>query len=378
MKAVFLKHENPTLFIPNISGEPEIVLIFPITRDVSRIPDKWKSVLDFVEKSDINTLVVIDKTEQSTASDYFMKNFEHTNKRLFVFPRSIKDTLFDTVGEITLDKNMWIIQLHDDDHWSGYLALPFNPDPHTVYYSDFYLYSELKGLTKFLDFSMPNRIVFSLVPSIIWNRFTELIQAQNYHVPGSFDFTFSLIARLMGKFEYIVGFIYEWKDDNWSSGKVSKRQLIGLAERDGWGFWSSPEIANFNRSVDSLVALNYLSNYVDRSSRNLEIAQSLKTFQPSTKKRIKHICLTILLNCRILIRKVFLAVFNGDIQSGRPERQLELYKFIIKTWSIRTLRDLISLLTELESTCKFEALQERFKFWISTLNLVERGTIGDK
>ena len=225
---------------------------------------------------------------------------------------------------------------------------------------------------------MPNRIVFSLVPSIIWNRFTELIQAQNYHVPGSFDFTFSLLARLMGKFEYISGFIYEWKDDNWSSGKISKRQLIGLAERDGWGFWSSPEIANFNRSVDSLVALNYLSNYVDRNSRNLEIAQSLKTFQPSTKKRIKHICLTILLNCRILIRKVFLAVFNRDIQSGRPERQLELYKFIIKTWSIRTLRDLISLLTELESTCKFEALQERFKFWISTLNLVERGTIGDK
>ncbi len=378
MKAVFLKHENPILFIPNISGEPEIVLIFPVTRDVSKNPDTWKAVLDFVEKSDINTVVVIDKTKQSTASDYFMKNFEHINKRLFVFPRSIKDTLFDTVGEITLDKNMWIIQLHDDDHWSGNLALPFNPDPLTVYYSDFYLYSELKGLTKFLDFSMPNRIVFSLVPSIIWNKFTALIQAQNYHVPGSFDFTFSLLARLMGKFEYISGFIYEWKDDNWSSGKISKRQLIGLAERDGWGTWSSPEIANFNRSVDSLVALNYLTNYVDRNSRNLEIAQSLKTFQPSTTKRIQLICLTNLLHCRVLIRKVFLAVLNRDIRSGISEQHLELYKFIIKTWSIRTLRDVICLLTELESMRKFEALQERFKFWISTLNVVERGTIGDK
>ncbi len=373
-----MKKENQNLFIPNNTGEPEIVLIFPITRNVYESPKKWKEFLDLVEKSEINTIIVIDKTEQSFATDFFTKHFKVISKRLIVLPRSIKDTLFDTVGEITLDKKMWITQLHDDDNWDGKVALPINPDFETVYYSDFYLRSQSNGLTKFHDFSMPNRIVFSLVPSMIWNKFAELIQAQNCHVPGSFDFTFSLMAKLVCRFEYIPGFRYEWNDNNWSSGRISKRQLIGLAERDGWGSWSSPEIANFNRSVDSLVALKYLDDLVSAKTLNSEIVQLLNTFRPSTKKRIKHLSLTLLLECRRFFRRFFSLLNNKDLLTAKSDHQLELHRFIIKTWNVRALSDLISLITELESNRDFESLQKRFEFWEVSLNEVGRRVISGK
>lgn len=373
---MYLKDKSVPYFIHNSSGQPEIVMIFPITRDVSASPEKWRQVLDFLAKSQIQTLLVIDKTDDNSAKDYFFNHFQFKDKQLLVFPRSLGDTLFDTLGEIVLDKNMWVIQLHDDDDWSGTVKLPANPDLQTVYHGDFFLRSESKGLIKFLDFSMPNRIVFSLVPTALWNQFTSLIQAQNYHVPGSFDFTFTHMARLACKFEYRPGFSYEWKDDNWSSRKKSKNQLIGLAERDGWECWASPEIANFNRSVDSLVALSFLGDSLDANSWKSEIVCSLRTFQPSNRKRIMYLSWTALLASQSLFKKPIFAILNKKIENGSRDEQLELHRFIIKTWKIHTISELIQVISELASMNKFGELRNRFVFWRSALNRIQNGASG--
>lgn len=375
MKAIYIKRENQPLFIQNKSGESEIVLIFPITRSNESARDKWRVVLEFFGQSEINTLIVIDKTELRTATDYFMSHFEFENKQLFVLPRSIQDTLFDSVGEIVLDDNMWIFQLHDDDKWSGKITLPEMPNHETVYYSDFYLFSESRGFTKFLDFSMPNRIVFSLVPSILWNRFSRLIQDQNYHVPGSFDFTYNLMARLSCKFEYRAGFIYEWKDDNWSSTKNSKNHLVGLAQRDGWKDWSSPEIANFNRSIDSLVALTYLGDLLSKEALRTEIIRSLTTFQPSKGKRAKYTLIFLLLRSRALLQQWYFSLLGRKSSNSIQQKQVNLHRFILKTWNVRTIKNVDCLISELELMNDFEVLQMRFEFWRLALNQLEGGNV---
>jgi hypothetical protein len=165
-------------------------------------------VLELVENSEISTLLVIDKTERGSATDYFMNHFELQNKALYILQRTIRDTLFDSVGEITLDDNMWIIQVHDDDRWSGKISLPDDPIPGVVYFSNFYLHSESRGAIEITDYSMPNQIVFSLVPSIIWNKFSKIVQDQKYHVAGSFDFILNLMAQLSCEFKYQPGFKY--------------------------------------------------------------------------------------------------------------------------------------------------------------------------
>ena len=368
MKKIYDKRKDQTIFLENSTGTPEIVLIFPITRDFESSSEKWRLVLEFIEDSEISALVVIDKTEQASARDYFMNHFKIKDKRLFVLPRSIEDTLFDTVGEINLDKNMWIIQLHDDDHWNGKITLPKSPIPETVYFSEFYLYSDKKSSVKIDNYSMPNRIVFSLVPTMIWNKFSSLVQDQKYHVAGSFDFTLNLMAQLTCKFEYQPGFKYYWKDDNWDTLKNAIAHLTRLAESDGWEDWSSPEIANFNRSIDSMASLNYLKDFLNPAEIKKEILQLIRGLSPSYKKRLKYGIYILVIFTIVEFSKLnFMASRAIDLRSLRLQKRLRLYQLIVKTWNMASIENVINLIVYIESLGEFEKLQVRFQFWKQAL-----------
>lgn len=368
LKKLYDKHKDRTIFLENSSGKPEIVLIFPITRDFENSSEKWRIVLDFIEESEISALVVIDKTEQGSATDYFMNHFEIKNKRLLVLPRSIQETLFDTVGEILLDENMWIIQLHDDDHWSGKITLPDSPTPETVYFSEFYLYSDTKSSVKIDDYSMPNRIVFSLVPTMIWNKFSSLVQDQKYHVAGSFDFTLNLMAQLTCKFKYQPGFKYYWKDDNWDTSKNAIAHLTRLAESDGWEDWSSPEIANLNRSIDSLASLIYLKDLLNPAEIKKEILQLIRGLSPSYKKRLKYGIYILAIYTIVGFSKLtFKASRAIDLRSLRLQKRLGLYQLIVKTWNVVSIENVINLIVYMESVGELEKLQVRFQFWKQAL-----------
>lgn len=374
MKSIYHERKSQPLLIQNLSGKPEIVLVFPITRDLKDDPAQWKAVMEFVNSSEIKTLLVIDKTEQRSATAYFMKYFELDGKTLIVLPRSIKDTLFDSVGEIVLDKDMWIIQVHDDDRWSGKIALPKAVDSETVYSFNFYLHSETKEMVEIDDYSMPNRIVFSLVPSRIWNKFSKLVRDENYHVAGSFDFTLNRMAQLACKFELQSGFEYYWKDDNWDTSKNAIAHLTILAESDGWKEWSSPEIANFNRSIDSLASLNYLKDVLSPTAISSEVSQLLNGFKPSTKRKFKYRVLNPILRVEIVFRRIFLPKKRiVDERSLRLQRRLNLYKFIAKTWHINSIGKLIDLIVYIESLQSFEKLHPRFQFWKSSLSELNEG-----
>ena len=374
MKTIYHKREDQPLLIQNPTGKPEIVLVFPITRDVEESPTQWKAVLEFADKSDIRTLLVIDKTERRSATEYFMKYFALDDKNLIVLPRSIKDTLFDSAGEIVLDRNMWIIQVHDDDRWRGKITLPSAIAAGTVYSFEFYLQSESRDIVKIDDYSMPNRIVFSLVPTNIWNKFSKLVRDENYHVAGSFDFTLNRMAQLACKFEHHSGFEYFWKDDNWNTSKNATTHLTRLAESDGWKEWSSPEIANFNRSIDCLASLNYLKDTLSQTAIEVEISQLMKGFSPSTKRKIKYIVLNPALYAEIVLRKTlpWKRGSNGQ-RLLKLQRQLNLYKFIEKTWQLQTIADLIDLIAYIESLNRFEKLHTRFQFWKLSLSELNRG-----
>lgn len=368
MKVNYAKREEEPYFLHNYSNSPEIVLIFPVTRDISQNSAKWRGVINFVEASKIGTLLVIDKTETGAATDFFMNTFNMPGKQLIVFPRSIRDTLFDSVGEIILDDNMWVIQLHDDDKWNGKLELPAAPNPNSVYFSDFYLESHSNGLTKIQDFTMPNRIVFSLVPTMLWNRFSKLIQAQDYHVAGSFDFTLNLMARSACKFEYQSGFEYFWKDNNWDTKKNSIAHLVKLAENDGWEEWSSPDIAIFNRSIDSLASLNYTSDLLDSGEITNLIQQTLASLKPSKKRRLKYRILIPILSVLTKVQRIFRLITRVNVQnSGVFQTRLSLYKFMKKTWQIETIDDVIGEVDCIQSLGGFENLQARFLFWRAAL-----------
>lgn len=75
LKTLHTKQPDQTIFVQNTSGKPEIVLIFPITRENERSLAKWKKVLEFVANSEISILIVVDKTKFGSATDYFLSLF---------------------------------------------------------------------------------------------------------------------------------------------------------------------------------------------------------------------------------------------------------------------------------------------------------------
>jgi len=351
-----------------MTGAPEIVLIFPITRGRVENLEKWKSVLEFFAGSPIGTIVVIDKTVEHSATEFFINNFALASRNLLVLQRSIEDTLFDSVGELVLDDDMWIMQIHDDDSWNGRVTIPKITTPDTVYSFDFYLHSEIKGTTKIKDYSMPNRIVFSLVPSKLWNIFTKLVQNQNYHVAGSFDYTLNWMAQLTCKFEHQSGYEYYWKDDNWETKHSAIKHLTKLAVSDGWKEFSSPEIANFNRSIDSLASLNFLKDFMSRKELESEIKQVLNEFRPSFKRKLKYKVLFPILILQIKSQRIFIKNKNVvDQKTLSLQNQYDLLKFIERTWGIESIMALIEVITYIESKGSFEKLENRFRFWKKTL-----------
>jgi len=372
VKSIYLKRDGETLRLKNFSGGNEIVLIFPVTRDNPNSPEKWQTILDFVRESEISTLVLIDKTEKSSASRFFLSHFEIEDKHLIVLPRSIKDTLFDTVGELVLEESMWIFQLHDDDQWSGTASLPQTAKPDVVYFFDFYLVSQSNKL-QIEDFSMPNRIVFSLVPTKIWNRFSKVVQDQKHHVAGSFDFTLNLMAHLVCKFEYQPGFQYFWKNDNWDTSKNAVAHLTKLAESDGWEDWSSPEISIVNRSIDSIASLTYLSDILKPKEISKEVERLIEEFSPSHRKRLKYgiyiLTLTIIIKTRCIFFKWLRML---DPKSQNLSNQVAFYRFISGTWNIKTTDHVIDRIVSIESRGGFEKLQDRFQFWKKSIAEIDR------
>jgi len=359
--------QSPIL-LKNTSGSAEKVLIFPITREIGLNNGKWAEILSFVQDSNIDTLIVSDKTPSQSGVQYFSECFNFDGKRLILLPRGAKDTLFDTVGEILLDENMWIMQLHDDDKWTGNISLPQVLDKYTVYFSNFYLTQSGESPTKVEDFSLPNRIVFSLVPTILWNKFVNLIQAYNYHVAGSFDYTFNYMAHILCKFSYQSGFNYYWNNDNWSTNSKSKKHLNDLSINDGWGEWALPELAIFNRRVDCLISLSYLCDLVGTEIIHNEIQDLIKSFKPTARRSMK---ISLKLVSLYLMRFMLCFVFQNTSANAKKDlliARIHSNKFIKSSYGIKTITDLMALIRALTKKNQFPKLEMRFNIWQEELS----------
>ena len=247
MKTIVEKSETSCFLVQNVSKTSQIVLIFPITRNEDISQERWRSVINLVDTSKIDSLVVVDKTIDNSATRYFLKNFESASKNLYILPRHIDESHYETLGELTLDDNLWVMQLHDDDKWSGHLELPHEIEPSAAYYSNFLVEHKTGKLSKISDFSIPARINFTLIPSYIWNQFTLMIKDQGFHVAASLDGTLNQMVCLTCTFIPIPNFSYFYDNHNWEGSKSSKKSLKKLARNAGWGDWTSIDIALFNR-----------------------------------------------------------------------------------------------------------------------------------
>ena len=366
MKQINIMGREESIVIPNPLHVPNLVILFPITRTGPEALEHWHRLISTINISVIHALVVIDKTENGSAKEFFLKLREGINAQLFILTRSANEPIFDSQKYIVLDELLWIQQLHDDDLWEGTIEIPADAEPSDLFLVDFYVNGSGTWLRVDESNMPPARVVFSLTPSIIWNRFGEFIFAQGGHVAGSVDSTLATVAHLGCRLRSLPNFRYLYSEYHWSKRKDASTHLKKLSSADGWGHFASAEVAVLNRTFDNLSALAFFEKLLPNSDLKKVKTELIDSFRPSLRKRYF-----------VLVAYFFTAYCSFPILSlafklgykmvlpthNRLKEYLKLNRLLQASWK---LKDLSQLLDFIESEMVDEStlsLSKRFNFW---------------
>ena len=92
MKISIPKIPGEHFFVKNELEIPNIVIIFPVTRENRNSITTWSEVLRLATTSMALWLIVVDKTETGSAEKFFQANFNPQGANLAVMRRSIQET----------------------------------------------------------------------------------------------------------------------------------------------------------------------------------------------------------------------------------------------------------------------------------------------
>jgi len=327
-----------------------LVILFPVTRVGEQAVKKWQQIVKLCNDSQIAGLVVIDKTPDQDARKFFYSQQFEQNHNVWIIMRPSTEAIYDSQKYIKISPNSWIIQLHDDDEWDGSLRLLGGGQELAAFQVQFFVGSKLKySKSKNYD-ELPARVNFTLIPSLVWNRFTSFIESQSGHIAGSADATLNMVVRDVCSLSNNMEFIYYYNIRHWRNNRAGKLHLTQLSREDGWKQFSSPEIAVINRTIDNLAALSYFSNLYNREKLAAGILRELKTFEINALKRN-------LLSYQI-----------GLLSIGFRRNRKELLMQLMKASDIKSIPDVIAWLKNLPY---LPLLESRKIFWINEMRKLE-------
>ena len=358
--------ENSFLKIPNPSGLPNLVILFPVTRVGLNAEKRWRALISTINASQVIALIVIDKTSKGEAKEYFNARARDLNTRLYIIERDPQEPIFDSQKYVLLDEMLWIQQLHDDDTWEGFLCLPSSADKSDLFLVQFHM-GTASSFTQINDEkSPPARVIFSAIPAHIWNRFSAFICAQGGHVAGSMDSTLSTVALIICNLKSLPNYNYFYSSHHWSRRSEADSHLKNLSFTDGWGELSSPEVAILNRLYDNLSALNFFSDLIP--NRKIIEAQNLllSSYQPGFPKRLQFIFSFALAN--YLFVPLFKAINWMGIRSlsstvRHYEESAKRNRLLIKTVKADSLPKILDFINTNLSGQAMPKLAARFDFW---------------
>ncbi len=369
MKYIYSENSLDEVFIKNTSGKKSIVVLLPVTRIGEKNIDNWGRILHVIERSEVVALVVLDKTPSAEATDFFLKSADLLKSDIYLVRRTPGEAIYDSQSVVTIDQNLWILQLHDDDKWDGILAFPFEPNKKQLFSPNFIFAGKKETNALSWEASPPARINFTALPAEVWNRFTLFIRSQGGHAAGSVDSTLNLMSRLICDFVAMDSFDYRYDNRHWESQKQAKGNLEKLALEDGWENLASEEIQLLNRRVDAFSAFIFFQDLLPDKFDN--IRQSLlHDFKLSLKKRLH---LRVRMSVFLLYRKInnFSMIKSVALSDSKKQslirNQIEIDMITLLSTKIQTGQDILRLVRKFQSLGNFPKLEERFAFWESTI-----------
>ena len=362
MIQIFEEDDNSGVIVENQFMGKNVAILFPMTREKEVNLFRWEKLISTVNLSNVAALVLIDKTPFHQATDYFAQREKEILANLIIFQRPRNEPTHDSQSLIKLENGLWIIQIHDDDDWEGYLEIPPGTNENSIVRTDFSLVSSGKK-TKVTDLNWPDcRSIFSLLPSIVWNRFANLISDQGGHVAGSIDSSLNIAVSLIEPKYKITEFKYFYDNRHWDSRKLSKQHLIRLTKEDGWGDFATIEMSLVSRAIDGIASLIFFSDLYSDKDFRVQIKKWISATKP-------HILRTYLKKFEII-----LFVLGKNFLKVGPPRKLAnlqrsysnsiLYRrILVRAWEAEKIEDYCEIIEVLLGLQSLPLLQSRFYFW---------------
>lgn len=371
MTLIIPETDTSKVFVESIYDDRKIVVLFPMTRLGKESILRWLALIDTVNSSQVSNLVLIDKTENYAATEYFVQ-IEGIIPNLIILQRPFTEAIHDSQRVIRIQEGSWIMQFHDDDDWNGFLEIPNSINIDTVLRTQFTLVNGGERL-EITDLTRPDcRSIFSLLPANLWNRFTELIDKQGGHVAGSIDSSLNLAVNLVSATEMINDFTYVYDNRHWNSRKSSIKSLTKLTIEDGWTTFPTIQMSLVGRVIDGIASLVFFSEFYTEDQLDRKLIEWIAESKPSS--------------IRILGKGVQYFMLCGLKKFLRPTQknssvleQLELSiryaRILLTAWRAKAVPQFIQIIDELVDLEPSKQLQTRFDFWKSQIMLYSTRTL---
>ena len=277
------------IFVRNVNKTRTCVLLLPVTRTDSKSREKWKNTLKLLELNNEVIVVIIDKTSDLELSNYCNSNYHDIGNRLYVLCRPRSESVFDSQKYVTLDSNLWITQIHDDDEWSGLPTVPSDAQELDVFVFNTNKISLSDLSEQIVSGNLRTQeIIFGAVPSRIWNAFVDYIDAQGSPVADSLDSTLYLLCDVFGKIKTRDGFSYSWVPSNWTDRSTALSSLQNSTRKMGWGKYSGVNASLVHRALDQMSAFSFCTTKFGLSLSKTDIEYVISRFKLLTPTGSGH------------------------------------------------------------------------------------------
>jgi hypothetical protein len=255
---VKVNFSSSNVFIRNIDGRHKNVLMLPVTRSNSHSQQNWQNTLKLLNTRDDIIIVIIDKTPDLIIYDYCKMNYTNFENNLYVLGRPRTESIFTSQSSVTLDRNLWITQMHDDDTWVGTPFIPHDANPNDVFVYNLSKSPIAEFESKIQKGNLPTQeVIFGAIPGIIWNVFSEYVKIQGEPAADSLDSTLYLLCDVFGHIRVSTDFTYSWSAKNWTVRRKAISNLRESTNAMGWGKHSGVNASLIHRALDQISAYSF-------------------------------------------------------------------------------------------------------------------------
>ena len=346
-----------------ITGEHSLVILFPVRRINSESKVLWEKIAMLIKSSSNVRLVVIDKTPNKEASQFFSGLI--ISEKIKFLPCDSRESIFLSQSKVNIPPRTWVSQIHDDDDFQGQVVLPVKPNPNSILRPRISVVTSFFGIRrlKLLSPKVPASILFSFIPSEIWNSFTGYIRAQKGECSPSLDIALNFVCMQLYETVDLPSFQYLYNNGHWATRQRARKAISKYMYGDGWGLHSNIITAEFASKIDKLLFSLWCDKHTSLP-KTAGLAQSAFESLIPTKWHILNLWLNA--RCQNLSLFIFKSI-KGSVWADMRKEHIQIVSLISRAYSSKSSYELAQILKQISQISSLYNVRNRLTFWYSEL-----------